>query len=403
MGLEGVLVGFHVGDQYFSRYASDDPNPQVAAYKLESRFKAAAQTVGVQIDCISSAAVTTFPGNQRIIFPGSNQRDPAGGSIKVNGLINLPGLKLVSRLFGSLSSLLARRGPSPDFVCVYAAHSPNLIAALVYKKLRGVPYVVYVADLPLFMDLGIHRSALRRALKKLDASMINCLLRQAAGLIVVTKPMVTDNTALQSCRYLVLEGIAEVVDEPMVPASEDAKAKRIIFYAGGLNKAYGIKELVEGFKRADLHDVELWLCGRGDLEEYVKSEAGQNSAIRSMGYITPAEVAEIQARSSLLMLTRDPDLTYTRYSFPSKLLEYLASGVPTMTTRLYGIPDEYYAYVNAIDDASVEGVAKSLQVFFAEDYNVFKEKAQKGKAWVAREKTGGAVGTKIMDFIKDVV
>jgi len=50
-----------------------------------------------------------------------------------------------------------------------------------------------------------------------------------------------------------------------------------------------------------------------------------------------------------------------RYSFPSKLIEYMASATPVLTTRLPGIPPEYEPYVYWIEDDSVEGIEHSLR------------------------------------------
>jgi hypothetical protein len=41
-----ALLGFYVGDQYFEQFSKDDPFPQVAAYKLESRFRQALNVGG---------------------------------------------------------------------------------------------------------------------------------------------------------------------------------------------------------------------------------------------------------------------------------------------------------------------------------------------------------------------
>jgi glycosyltransferase involved in cell wall biosynthesis len=54
---------------------------------------------------------------------------------------------------------------------------------------------------------------------------------------------------------------------------------------------------------------------------------------------------------------RDPSWRGTPYSFPSKLLEYLTTGKPIISTRLPGIPAEYFEVlrpVDLVDQASFE-------------------------------------------------
>ena len=53
--------------------------------------------------------------------------------------------------------------------------------------------------------------------------------------------------------------------------------------------------------------------------------------------------------AKLLINLRNPEDKYTKYSFPSKTFEYMVSGTPFFTTKLEGIPSEYYNYLYCID------------------------------------------------------
>lgn len=166
-----------------------------------------------------------------------------------------------------------------------------------------------------------------------------------------------------------------------------------------MNKAYGIAELVEGFIRSDL-DCELWLCGRGDLESFLTGVTERCSSVKYLGNITPSQVASIQSESTLLVLSRDPKEVYTRYSFPSKLLEYMVSGVPVLTTRLDGVPDEYFDYFNVIEEFSISGISSALQAIDSLDQDVLLQKAACGKIWALETKSSAAVGRKIVEFME---
>ena len=58
-----------------------------------------------------------------------------------------------------------------------------------------------------------------------------------------------------------------------------------------------------------------------------------------------------------------------KYSFPSKTMEYLASGTPTLLYRLPGIPDEYFNYCFVVDGLGI----KALQVKIEEVLNLSHE------------------------------
>lgn len=396
-----ALLGFYVGGRYFERYSKNDPFPQVAAFKLEGRFREALKVGGASVESIASLAISTYPRNKKLYFPRSSFIDDVGKGVVIP-LLNLPIIKLLFRFLGAFFSLDRVRRKGLDAVCVYAAHTPNLLAAFLLNKFFKVPFFVYVPDLPSYMDMGMKRSALLKFLKKVDACIIDHLMGGASGFFVISKYMVEDHASWCKKPYLVLEGIAgrEPIDsEPKQVSASVVAAKKIIFYGGGLNRAYGILELVHGFIESNL-DYELWLCGRGDLEDFLVTTSKQYPSVKYLGNITPDEVAAIQSRSALLVLTRDPQEAYTRYSFPSKLLEYIVSGVPVLTTRLGGIPDEYFDFFNVIEDFSISGISAALKAIDAADQQLLLRKAACGKIWALENKSSTAVGRKIVGFME---
>ena len=392
---EVLLLGFHVGKQYFEHYSVGDAFPQVAAYKLESRFIDALRLGGLRVNTLATIAVSTFPRIKRVWFPGAVLQGEAAGQGRVMPLVNLPAIKMLTRCLGSFYGLV-RMGRSADVVCVYAAHSPNLLAAYLYSKLCGKPYYVYVPDLPSFMDVALERGRLLRWLKKIDASLLSWLLRSANGLVVISRPMVEDQPAWKARPYLVLEGISE---SSPIPADGVAD-KKMIFYAGGVNRSYGIVELVEGFLRSGI-GYELVLCGRGDLEGYLAETCAKHASVKYLGFVSPEKVAELQRRASLLVLTRNPAEAYTRYSFPSKLIEYMSAGIPVLTTRLAGIPDEYFDHLNIIEGFSVGAVADALVKISSADKQYLSDKAERGKVWVLGAKSSRAVGKQLVEFMEN--
>jgi len=391
---EVLVLGFHVGEAYFERYSAGDAFPQVAAYKLESRFIEALRLAGLRVDTLATIAVSTFPRVKRIWLPAASLAGNGQGERCVMPLINLPVIKMLGRCIGSFIGLL-RMGRNADAVCVYAAHSPNLIAAYLYSKLSGKPYFVYVPDLPSFMDVALGRGRLLRLLKKLDASLLSGLLASANGLVVISQPMVEDHPVWRHRPYMVLEGISA----PSTAAVAAEPGKKMIFYAGGVNRSYGIVELVEGFLRSGI-DYELVLCGRGDLEDYLADVGVRHASVKYLGFVPPEKAAQLQAGASLLVLTRNPAERYTRYSFPSKLIEYMSAGIPVLTTRLAGIPDEYFEFLNIIEEFSIDAVARALVDVSAADEQYLYGKAARGKVWLNETKSSRAVGKQLVEFME---
>ena len=213
-------LGFYVGDDYFERYSEGDEFPQVAAFKLEKRFLDALRIGGAEVVTVASIAVSTYPRNKRIVFPGGSFIDKAGNEGRITPLINLPVLKVFVRLLGSLFGLIRHKKAGFDAVCVYAAHTPNLLAAYLVRKLYDVPFFVYIPDLPSYMDMGIKRSSLMRALKKFDARIIDFLISASSGVLVISRHMVGDNKVWANKDFFVLEGIADSEEVSLSGKSE---------------------------------------------------------------------------------------------------------------------------------------------------------------------------------------
>lgn len=394
--LEVLSIGFYVGKEYFERYTEGDIYPQVAAFKLEGRFLEAIETSGAKIDVISTAAVSTFPKGKKILLPSIRFKERSM-MVRVVPLLNLFFFKFVSRSLFILVDVV-KLWKRYDFVIVYSVHLPNLIPAFIYSFICRVPFFVYIPDLPGLMADGDEWYGLR-VLRSFNSFLCNYLITAASGLVVVTKPMATDNPRWKHIPYIVVEGIAESTDNQKEERySIDKESKKIFLYAGGVSRRYGVYELVEGFLQADI-DAELWICGRGDLETYLEDIVAGCSKIKYFGFLPMEEISKLQDIASCLVMTRNPKDRYTRYSFPSKVLEYMVSGKPVLTTFLEGIPEEYFRYFYEIKIFSINGISDAFLDFDSDCVGPLSKVGQ-AKSWVLANKTPQAVGGKIRKFLE---
>ena len=76
-----------------------------------------------------------------------------------------------------------------------------------------------------------------------------------------------------------------------------------------------------------------------------KKLAQQYPAVKYKGVAPNAVIVEEELKATLLVNPRPTGEEYTKYSFPSKNMEYMASGTPVLTTCLPGMPAEYNEYV----------------------------------------------------------
>ena len=68
----------------------------------------------------------------------------------------------------------------------------------------------------------------------------------------------------------------------------------------------------------------------------------------------------MQHKATILVNPRTSEGEFTKYSFPSKTMEYLLAGKSVVINRIPGIPEEYFNYVYTPKDESIEALAECL-------------------------------------------
>ena len=200
--------------------------------------------------------------------------------------------------------------------------------------------------------------------------------------------------------YIVIEGQVDINMKDMPNRLINKYEKKIIHFAGGLHIRYGLKILVEAFIRANIENAELHLYGSGDFELELKELCKDNLKVKYFGIVPNDYIITEQLKSTLLVNPRPTDQEVTKYSFPSKNMEYMASGTPVLTTKLPGMPKEYYDYVYLIEDETEEGIVKTLKEVLNKSSEELHEIGFRAKEFVIKEKNNINQAEKIIELIK---
>ena len=147
-------------------------------------------------------------------------------------------------------------------------------------------------------------------------------------------------------------------------------------------------------------NYSLIICGRGDSEEYVKNMATKDRRIQYLGSIPHDEILQLQRTASLLVNPRTPEGIYTKYSFPSKTMEYLASGTPTLLYELPGITKEYYHYCYSLNDQSITALAEKVDEVLSLSIEERTKLGEKAQQFILDTKNATIQCTKILELIK---
>ena len=304
---------------------------------------------------------------------------------------NFKGLRDISVLLGIFGRVLFLKGKKKDTVVICdGLNIAGSIGAVAAAALRGFPTVGIVTDVP---------GHLSYARKISFTQKVNlAVMRSFKSYLLLTEQM-SEVVNPKKRPYIVMEGHVDQSMAAMENTLEGKYEKQVIFYAGSLMEIYGIGNLVEGFLSAQLPNAELHIYGSGDYTEKLKKQAEGNKAIRYCGVAPNSDIVKAELAATLLVNPRPTNEDYTKYSFPSKNMEYMASGTPVLTTKLPGMPEEYYPYVYLLEDESAEGMAKALKEILSQPEEELAQKGAAAKAFVLREKSNTAQAKKLLELV----
>ena len=175
-----------------------------------------------------------------------------------------------------------------------------------------------------------------------------------------------------------------------------------ILYTGTLNKKYGISTLLEAFSLIKNDNYRLWICGEGEATDDIIKMSALDPRIKFFGRVNRDKALQLQNKSTIVINPRNPEEEFTKFSFPSKNMEYLLSGRPTIAYKLSGIPDEYEKYIFFIDKNTVQSMAeKTVEVCekSSQELSIFGTKAQK---YILEEKNNIKQARRIIKMLEEI-
>ncbi|MGV6945614.1 glycosyltransferase [Sphingobacterium kyonggiense] len=284
-------------------------------------------------------------------------------------------------------------------IIVYSLNADLMKIALDMKKrFINVRLSIIVLDLPEYM--GSNRIYNLLGIKKREIKFIYENISKFEKFILLTEAM-RDKLGLVNESYCVVEGIYKPTVMIEYPELIDkSKEKKNILYTGALVEKYGIEMLLSAFNTIEDKDLRLIICGDGEAKELVKEYCERDSRIIFKGKVPHEKILFYQKTANLLVNPRPSDGDYTKYSFPSKTMEYLASGAPVLMFRLPGVPDEYFDYCFTLDMFSKEEFANKISYVLSLDKLFLQNRGKAAIQFIQEEKNSKKQVGKIIDLIE---
>lgn len=348
------------------------------------------------VQVISVEPHQQWRGNGKIVVGGKNETIDNKIPIKKVFFINLIVIKQITIWLSIFINLmvwgLKNYNDKEKVIIVYNTVSYFAIPVLLISTILNCKSLAIVADLPI-------KKSNKSLISRLEDYLEVKLIKKFNLLISLTKNIVQDFGNKQP--YLVIEaGIEEKIFQSIAVVKRKSKIFDIVF-SGSLNELSGIELAIKAINKIEDKTIRLNIYGKGIMEKFVRESAENNPNIKFHGNVSNAEIMLIQRKADLLIAPREPDDYTTKYTFPSKLVEYMATGVPVICNKLQGIPNEYYNHIIALDSAAEHSWAKEIESVRNDKKGYYKNKANQAKAFIFENKTWEKIDIELVNFLKE--
>lgn len=394
-----LCVSCYCSDKTFSSLFELLTNkPEVSIQNYMSLFLAGFNKNNIDVTCISERQI--FNNEKKKFWLGYKESDNNCKEIIYLPTITIPVFSQLFRFFYNLFFFFVYfiKNEKPNVMICDVMRFYTSFPALLVAKLMHIKCVGYAADIP---QMYHHQKKKKQSsIKLLAKKMYSSTSIYYDGYILLSEFM---NEYINPKRhpYIVVEGLVGETEHIQTLLFENKSIdsdELTLMYSGGLYEKYGVKMLIDAIVGLNDINIKLWLFGKGELVDYITEL--NNPHVIYCGYKPHSEIIEKQRQADLLINPRFTNEEYTKYSFPSKTMEYLASGTPVISTRIKGIPDEYFKYIIPIKEESIKGIQCVLKEVLSMSKKSLIEMGKSSQKFVYKEKNNVVQTARVINWME---
>ena len=160
------------------------------------------------------------------------------------------------------------------------------------------------------------------------------------------------------------------------------KGELIILYTGILSKVTGIDIYLKAIELINEKNIKFLFSGKGDMTEYLINKSKIDNRIEYVGFLDKKVYLSLLSKVNVLINPRNMNLPQNQNNFPSKILEYLATGKVIISTKFPNSQEFekniFFCEANAQNIADkIEFVAKNYNNIYKNQYIINRKEAHK--------------------------
>lgn len=340
------------------------------SFSVIKSLKSAFNTVSV----ISTAEIRNYPSVKKMFFENSFFNDDAFEGHFI-GFINIILIKHFTRLINLIpigNKII--NNYKVNYILVHGTHTPFMFYAILIKHIYKVKISLVLTD-----EHGVDVTGdgiLGKLFRRVDNWFMKKMVKKFDAYICLSQAFVSK---FELKNTLILPGIVNKIVTDNLKFDENTSKFFKIVFAGGLNPNNGVDTLLKAIAITKLDNVRFHIIGKGELMQDVIMASKVDNRIIYGGVKHSTELFETLFSADLLINPRPIRLDSSKFSFPSKLLEYMSTGVPVLTTRLECLPPEFLDCLYFTNDDSAKAISNeiiNLSKISASERKIIGEKAK---------------------------
>jgi len=290
------------------------------------------------------------------------------------------------------------KSSSFNHIIIFSPSVSLNLAVILYSKIKGIRkhIICVVDDLPEYTNTS--NKKIIKKIKNIYIEKIKKWDNFYFGFILLSQGM-KDKYITSKSKYLVMEGIYN--DDQYIVTNSSVDTYKIlgfnlqnlnfIMYAGNLEDKHGVVNLIEGFVKYKRYyksrNLYLLIVGFSKKEHILKSSYNENKKIIFLDSMEKSTLAVLMKEALCLFIPTPPEEEFTKYFFPSKVIEYMSSGTITALTKLSCVPKEYFAHSVNIQNSDKNGIYQTIKLVNDMTKSQRSIIGEKAKKFILKEKS----------------
>ena len=397
-----------VGDVVNKEMEKANPVISAAANNFQLGFLSALST-RCQVDVLTEISRAAWPGSK--VLREKHYSADLFEDLKITTIpyINIRFIKGITIMI-SIARYIRRffRGNKGNdcYIISYNGNMPFSVPILALRKVFHYKYICLVVDPPLYQGTtkrtgffyGLLYKAMARSFHKAALKCDECVVLNA---YYAKKYLHREDFFVLDCGVSVPEEKNEKTENVDIANDffEQYSPRKHIVFTGTLHEHSGILRFIDMFLKLKNEFFDLHIWGKGIFEEDIRRIASETDCVFYHGYLPNDEIRQIQRKADFLLCPNSIEHPINKVAFPSKIQEYMLSGIPVIATKVNGLGKDYYPHLYLYDD-TFSGLKGLMDSICNSNEQTWKLKGKAAREFIISHKSWPIQVDKMLEYLK---